>query len=78
MKNVNSWVNLILGFLATWYGYFLSVMILLRMFGAVTSEYIKFSTFITSSETMQQILITVLLIISGDYLTTNAIDKEEV
>ena len=78
MKNVNSWVNLILGFLATWYGYFLSVMILLGMFGAITSKYIKFTTFITSTETMQQILITILLVIAGDYLTTNAIDKEEV
>lgn len=78
MKKVNNWANFILGLLATWYGYFLIIMIFLGMFGAMTNEYIKFTTFITSTETMQQVLMTILLIISGDYLTTSSIDKEEV
>ena len=78
MKKVNNWAHLILGLLATWYGYFLILMIIIGMISVMTNEYIKFTTFITSTETMQQVLMTILLIISGDYLTTNSIGKEEV
>ena len=78
MKNVNNWAHLILGFLATIYGYFLILMILMGIFSVMTNEYIKFTTFITSTETIQHVLMTILLIISGDYLMAISIDKEAV
>ena len=78
MKKVNNWINFILGLLANWYGYFLLLMIFIGMFGAMTNEYIKFSLYITSTETIQLILMAILLVIAGDYLTTNSVDKEEV
>jgi len=74
MKKINNWTNFILGLLANWYGYFLLLMIFIGMF---TNKYIKFISYITATGTIQLILMALLLVIAGDYLTTNSIDKEE-
>lgn len=78
MKKVNNWGYFILGFLVAWYGYFLIAMTFIGIFGVIINEHVKFITLITSTETIQSVLMSILLIISGDYLSTNSIDKEEV
>ena len=77
MKKVDNWVNLILGLLINFYGLFLMLMILIGTIDVILDERIKFITYIISDNTMQSILIATLLIISGNYLMNNSINKDE-
>jgi len=51
---------------------------LIGILGAAVNKNIKFSSYIISTETMQMIVMAIILIIAGDYLQSNSVNKEEV
>jgi len=77
MRKVNNWLEFLLGVIVYIYGLGLMLVIVVGMFGILSSN-ISFFTFITSLNTMQTVLISILLMISGDYLVKNSSDEEEV